>query len=47
MNKLGNNFVYICASTWVSVKNTFWVPEDIKTLILGVIWNFGKGTGIF
>jgi hypothetical protein len=21
-------------------------PEDIKIIILGVIWNFGKGTGL-
>ena len=23
------------------------VPEDIKILGLGAIWNFGKGTGLF
>jgi len=24
----------------------FFEPEDIKTLNLGAIWNFGKGTGL-
>ena len=32
-------------------KNYIWVhfldPEDIKILILGAIWNFSKGTGLF
>jgi hypothetical protein len=50
MKLLETNFVYICASTEVSVKDTFRVPflgpEDIKILILGAIWNFGKGTGL-
>jgi hypothetical protein len=25
----------------------FLEPEDIKSLILGAIWNFGKGTGLY
>jgi len=32
-------------------KKYIWVPfldpEDIKILSLGVIWNFGEGTGLY
>jgi hypothetical protein len=42
----GDSLVGTFARKGQHVWVPFLDPEDIKILILGAIWNFGKGTGL-